>query len=228
MKRTRERRGVPQRSGVSIMVLGEDGASSGKGGGTEWAYYRILLQRLGIEDYISNVKPPNHNGTIDTIITLAPTANHTWVLIDADFQSAASSGSHTPEQFSKIEKWSNDVTKQGERHIIISAPRFEYWLLLHFVDVSVAGNRAGDDSEVKKIIPNFTKNMQQCARLFNRDNILHATMQARNGCQPSCSIYYQKDAERDMRGTLMWKFVDFFISETLKRSAPQGQTGGTP
>lgn len=206
-QKQRTKSGIRKREGVTLLMLGEDGAGAGKGRGTEKAYFHILREQFNLDQYATVVKPPNHDGTIGQIVQLAPAADHTWVLIDADFQSNAGSGNHTPEQFRSLDEW--EKKNESGRHVIISAPRIEYWLLLHFVSVGDAGKKADRDTDVASVIHGYTKNLDGCKQLFTRTNILEAKKKAKGGSQPTCQVYYQPGGETSMKGSLMWKLVDY-------------------
>ncbi len=220
-QKKRTKSGMRKREGLTLLMLGEDGAGTGKSTGTEKAYFRILREKFHLDQYVSIVKPPNHNGTIGQIVKIEPKANHTWVLIDADFQSNAGSGCHTPEQFRALDDW--EKANETGRHVVISSPRIEFWLLLHFVSVKVAGQKAGKDIDVASVISGYTKNLDGCKQLFSRNNILKARDQAKIGQQPTCQVYYQEGGETSMKGSLMWKLVDYL--EQLPKAAETQSAG---
>ena len=92
-----------------------------------------------------------------------------FVVVDYDQRSR--------EIFEKLFEWAR---KNEKFHVIVSNPKFEYWLLLHFEDGSNIKGIRGLDDHIKKYIPKFDKHVKQVQ--FSKENIQEAINRAKSRC----------------------------------------------
>lgn len=95
-----------------------------------------------------------------------------WLVVDKD--------DWTDDQLVPLFEWS----KQSDRHgFALSNPKFEYWLLLHFEDATIASSRQCSE-KLERHLPNYDKAIE--ARNFTDDRILTAVERAKTRDRPPC------------------------------------------
>ena len=87
-----------------------------------------------------------------------------WILVDRDREA------HTEEQFRLLYKWVK--ADEQQRHLAISNPRFEYWLLWHFVEMP-SSEDASSDTKLDQYLPGYSKskNLAKFKEKFTRQRI---------------------------------------------------------
>ena len=98
-----------------------------------------------------------------------------WIILDQDAES------HLPIQVKQLSMWEKE---KEYRHVVISSPRFEYWLLLHFEQKPSRRNSLSN-TYVEERIPNFKK-IPRTSRTINLENMMQATERALKGQYPTC------------------------------------------
>lgn len=152
---------------------------------TESAYLKIVWDRLGLRERFTprflHGKP-----SISSMIASALKAekdsmfraskgDEIWIILDHDEQC------HLPSQFQELSAWENE---KPYRHVALSTPRFEYWLLMH-LDKKPNKERCLSDDYMQQRIPHF-KNLPINSMIFTRDSILAAMNCANTAPIPTC------------------------------------------
>lgn len=102
-----------------------------------------------------------------------------WVLIDKD---------NWPQE--DIDNLKHDTfikNKAQTFRVLISSPKFELWLLLHFENGIKISNSADVDRRLKPYIPDYNKHCSQ--NLFNLSNVRLAITNAKKLIQNKSNIY---------------------------------------
>lgn len=102
-----------------------------------------------------------------------------WVLIDED---------NWPQE--DIENLKHDTfikNKVQTFRVLISSPKFELWLLLHFENGIKISNSADVDRRLKPYIPDYNKHCSQ--NLFNLSNVRLAITNAKKLIQNKSNVY---------------------------------------
>ena len=112
-----------------------------------------------------------------------------WLVVDKD--------QWTDEQLSRLRDWARTKENYG---FVLSNPKFEYWLLLHFEDgVGIQSSR--DCSlRLRRYIPDYDKDVD--VRKFTVDMICHAVRRAEARDRPPCA-----DWPRNPGGTTVYRLV---------------------
>ena len=104
-----------------------------------------------------------------------------WIILDCDEQC------HFPEQFEKLSAWENE---KPYRHVAISAPRFEYWLLMH-LDEHPSKEKCMSDDYMQQRIPNF-KRLPIGTTAITRERIMAALERANATVSPCCEYPFKR------------------------------------
>lgn len=83
-----------------------------------------------------------------------------WLVVDKD--------DWTDEQLIPLFEWSQDSERYG---FALSNPEFEYWLLLHFEDATIASSRQCSE-KLERHLPKYDKAID--SRKFTKERILNA------------------------------------------------------
>lgn len=128
-----------------------------EGEASEEAYLKIVWHRLGLREYC-NARFCHEKSSIPAMLATAKKVekdrtfnpkkgDELWIILDFDEQC------HFPEQFQELEAWEKEQTY---RHVAISTPRFEYWLLMH-LDEHPSKDKCMSSDYMQQRIPNFKK-----------------------------------------------------------------------
>lgn len=171
---------------------------------TEPSYFSILRDYIPDEAQIAISCHPADHSSINSILKKAKSLafsksqkkDELWVVVDQD------SDSHSAHQFDQLLNWGN---KLSTRHIAVSAPRFEYWLLCHF-ESSPTKINAMRDAYLAHFLPGYDskKNLDRHRGKFTLQNIQHAIKVA--SLNPLSS--YNSSAP----GSDVWKLVQNLIN----------------
>jgi hypothetical protein len=93
-----------------------------------------------------------------------------WLVLDND--------DWTDEQLIPLFEWSQASQRYG---FALSNPKFEYWLLLHFEDASIASSRQCSE-KLERHLPNYNKAID--SRKFTKERILSAVDRAKQRDSP--------------------------------------------
>lgn len=117
-----------------------------------------------------------------------------WLVADKD--------QWTYEQLFELYQW----TQQCEsRHFVLSNPKFEYWLLLHFEEGYDILSSADCDAKLKQHIPNLSDEVN--ANIFTRERIENAIIQAKKRNDPEF-----EDWPRNT-GTTVFRLIESLLAE---------------
>ena len=72
-----------------------------------------------------------------------------WIVVDRDIWE--------PEELNALVEWAN---KNGNFHLALSNPKFEYWLLLHFEEGNSISSPKNCEDRLKKHLPTYNKDIQ--------------------------------------------------------------------
>lgn len=95
--------------------------------------------------------------------------NEVWVLIDKD--------SWSPKTIAELEGDRQITIKTSKFNVLISDPKFEFWLVLHFEDGFGIMTSSEVDKKIQKYIPGYNKHCNK--RLFSQKNIFKAIKRAK-------------------------------------------------
>lgn len=127
-----------------------------------------------------------------------PDTYEAWIVIDDD--------DRKPEEFSEILKW-----EQGhwERHIAISKPCFEYWLLLHFESNTTISSGKSCIKHLKNYCKKYNKHI--CARDFTKEKINAAIKRAK-----ALKIDFVNGYTCSLCATTVYQLVEKLIDQATK------------
>lgn len=95
--------------------------------------------------------------------------NEVWVLIDKD--------NWSPKAIAELESDRQITIKTSKFNVLISDPKFEFWLVLHFEDGFGIMTSSEVDKKIQKYIPGYNKHCNK--RLFSQKNIFKAIKRAK-------------------------------------------------
>lgn len=156
-----------------------------EGVASEQAYLKIVWNRLQLRERCTP-RYCHRNSGIPAMLTKAREVeegdlfkpgrgDEIWIILDHDEQS------HFPEQFESLAEWED---QKPYRHVAISSPRFEFWLLLH-VDEQPHRDKCKSDDYMQQRIPNF-KNLPIGTTAITADRIRAAMKRALCPPMPNC------------------------------------------
>ena len=154
---------------------------------TEKSYLDIAYDRLNLRE-LCTFCFRHDKSSIESMLTEAlkvesstkfkpKQGDEIWIILDQDEES------HPPLQLKQLSAWEKE---KEYRHVVISSPRFEYWLLWHFEQRPSRANSLSD-TYVCNRVPNFKK-IPLASPLFNSENIQIATTRATKSQYPTCDI----------------------------------------
>ena len=152
---------------------------------SEEAYLKIVWNRLGLREYCN----ASYHHTKSSIPAMLATAakvekdstfkpkkgDELWIILDYDEQC------HFPERYEELSAWEKG---KPYRHVAISTPRFEYWLLMH-VDERPSKDKCMSDDYMQGKIPHFKK-LPIGTTAITEPGILAAMERANAASIPSC------------------------------------------
>ncbi len=98
-----------------------------------------------------------------------------WLVVDKDQWS--------DDQLNKLCEWADQESNRG---IVVSNPNFEYWLLLHFEDRTIASLN-DCKHRLKRHLPNYSKQIHSSQ--ISQNQILDAVERAKNRDNPPCRCW---------------------------------------
>ncbi len=160
-----------------------------EGEASEEAYLKIVWNKLELREYC-NARFCHEKSSIPAMLATAKKlekdkafnpkkGDELWIILDYDEQC------HFPEQFKELSTWENE---KPHRHVAISTPRFEYWLLMH-LDEHPSKEKCMSDDYMQQRIPNFKK-LPIGTPSINRTRIIAAMERALSASVPSCEQPY--------------------------------------
>ena len=152
---------------------------------SEIAYLKIVWNRLGLRERftprflhdkasISSMLASARKAEKNSIFR-ASKGDEIWIILDYDEQC------HFLSQFQELLAWENE---KPHRHVAISSPRFEYWLLMH-LDEKPSKERCLSDDYMQQKIPHF-KDLPINSMICTRDSIVAAMNYANTAPIPTC------------------------------------------
>lgn len=156
-----------------------------EGEATERAYLTIVWKQLKLRERYTPRFHHRHPD-IPSLINMAlkveenrkfstKQGDEIWIILDHDEKS------HVAEQFQKLGEWEKAYP---HRHVAISSPRFEYWLLWHVEENPRKAHSLSDDY-VQSRIPNF-KNLPPGTTVITEVGIRAAMNRANASPAPCC------------------------------------------
>lgn len=156
-----------------------------EGAASEEAYLKIVWNRLGLREYC-NARFCHEKSSIPAMLATAKKVekdstfnprkgDELWIILDYDEQC------HFPEQFKELAAWEDE---KPHRHVAISTPRFEYWLLMH-LDEHPSRDKCMSDDYMQQRIPNFKK-LPIGTTAITQPRIMAAMERANSTVAPSC------------------------------------------
>jgi hypothetical protein len=120
-------------------------------------------------------------------------SDEAWLVVDRDHW--------TEEQLIQLHSWSQESQNYG---FALSNPNFEFWLLLHFEDVSRITTSRECSEHLIRYIPNYDKGIDP--RKFTRESVAEAVQRARRRDNPPCTDWPR------YFGTTVYRLVERLIS----------------
>lgn len=111
-----------------------------------------------------------------------------WLVVDKD--------DWTDDQLVPLLEWSRQSDRNG---FALSNPKFEYWLLLHFEDATIASSRQCSE-KLQRYLPDYDKGID--GRKFTELRINEAIERAKQRDSPPCSDWPR------MFGTTVYRLVE--------------------
>ena len=122
-----------------------------------------------------------------------------WLVVDKDHWSDA--------QLARLHRWTAEAPN---RHLALSNPKFEYWLLLHFEDGAGIGSASDCEQRLRRHVSDYRKRID--ARHITPERIEAAVERARRRDHPPCT-----DWPRDLGSTTVYRLVERIL---LAQNAP--------
>jgi len=156
-----------------------------EGAATEQAYLKIVWNRLQLRERC-NPRFCHEKSSIPAMLATAKKVerdssfnprkgDERWMILDYDEQC------HFSEQFEELSAWEKE---KPYRHVAISTPRFEYWLLLH-LEEKPSKDKCKSNDYMQQRLPNF-KNLPLGTTAITRHMILAAMERANSTEIPNC------------------------------------------
>lgn len=193
----RQHRNLPYRRKFYIYTEGKE---------TERAYLKVAAKKLGLAA-LCELHYQGNDTNIQNLIDQAlkdeknsdfrpKLGDQIWILVDHDEQC------HFEHHFQALYEWEQGA---AHRHVALSTPRFEYWLLLHFMQDPTKKN-ALSDSFVEAKLPHF-KNLPIGTPSITKATIELAVQRANARCIPT-------PANPNIVGSGMGKLTATFLDLT--------------
>lgn len=170
---------------------------------TEPSYFKIVDGYIA-NDGIAISCHPADKSSIPSILEKAKSLaaqksqekDEVWVVTDQDLDS------HLTHQFTKLMEWGDS---SSNHHVVISVPRFEFWLLCHF-ESSPTKNNALHDSYVAQYLPGYDrkKDLARHRSKITEQSIRHAIKVA--------SRFPLSSYDSPTPGSDVWKLVQAILS----------------
>ena len=156
-----------------------------EGAATEQAYLKIVWNRLLLRERCT-ARFCHEKSSIPSMLSSARKiekdrsfkprkGDEIWIILDLDEES------HFPEQFAALAAWEKE---QPYRHVAITTPRFEYWLLMH-LDERPSKEKCMLDDYMEQRIPYF-KNLPLGTTAITKARIEAAMERANSAPIPCC------------------------------------------
>ena len=170
---------------------------------TEPSYFKLIANYIPETAHYTISCIPADTASIPSILEKAKSVcssqlyeqDELWVVLDQDKES------HLRHQFEKLEAW---IQQSPKRHLAVSAPRFEYWLLCHFEPFPKKED-SRHDSSVAKYLPGYDreKNLSRHGTKITLQTIQHAIKTA--------SRMPLEMFDSDRPGSDVWKLVEKIV-----------------
>lgn len=118
-----------------------------------------------------------------------------WLLVDKDTWNDA--------QLKLLLAWTK---KRVNRHLALSNPKFEYWLLLHFEDGRGISSKEDCDRRLEQYLPNYNKALGKNS--FSLEDIKRAIQRAKTKDIPPCEDW------PSINGTTVYRLLLNIIAAT--------------
>ncbi len=159
-----------------LFVIATEGAK------TEPQYFEIL-RKLKSEQVTISIPEGKNKSDPENVLKrmkehlkkegLKP-SDEAWLVVDKD--------RWHDEQIEKLYEWTKRKKNYG---LALSNPRFEYWLLLHFVDGDI-GSAHNIEKLLDTYLPNYSQTKAVDPQKFKPDNIEKAIARAKKRDTPPC------------------------------------------
>jgi hypothetical protein len=120
-------------------------------------------------------------------------SDEAWLVVDKDRWS--------DEQLGQLHAWAQRRKNYG---FVLSNPKFEYWLLLHFEDGKGIASSENCSDRLEKYIPNYNKGID--ARKITQDQIEAAIGRAKRRDIPPCP-----DWPREIGCTTVYRLIESIL-----------------
>ena len=101
-------------------------------------------------------------------------SDQAWLVVDKDHW--------TDEQLQQLHAWAQSCENYG---FVLSNPKFEYWLLLHFEDGAGVSSSHACSDRLKRYLPNYNKDIDPGK--ISPEMISNAIQRAKQRDNPPCS-----------------------------------------
>lgn len=169
------KRRVGNRSLVKKFVISCEGSV------TEKEYFTLLKTlswRYALVDILTDKQKSSPDKVLSRIVgygkSLKP-GDELWCVIDRDYWKV--------EQITQLLDWAKKGDDSIERHVAISNPKFELWLLAHFQKIPEICGPAECIRLLKQHLPKYDKHLD--GRIVSREMILFAISQSMSDV-PDC------------------------------------------
>lgn len=126
-----------------------------------------------------------------------------WIILDKDDWEVS--------KINELRDWISSIGMMGRSGVVLSNPKFEYWLLLHFEGGSGVFTAKECDNRLKRWLKDYSKNLRQ--KDFPEDHIIAAIERSKNRAK------HIKDPSSDDACTNMHELVERIIA--VSKTAPK-------
>jgi uncharacterized protein YpiB (UPF0302 family) len=128
-----------------------------------------------------------------------------WVVVDKD--------SWKEEHLDELHKWAQGRSNYG---FVLSNPKFELWLLLHFEDAKGVGTSEECNKKLAKHLPGYDKHVD--GQKFTHERIEAAIDRAKKRDIPPCADWPRNT------GTTVYKLVERILKSGIISPAPMSRS----
>ena len=126
-----------------------------------------------------------------------------WIILDKDDWEVS--------KINELQHWISSIGMMRRSGVVLSNPKFEYWLLLHFEEGYGVVTAKECDNRLKRWLKDYSKNLRQ--KDFTEDLIIAAIERSKNRAK------HIKDLSSDDACTNMHELVEHIIA--VSKTAPK-------
>lgn len=196
-KRRQFQRKIGQRRYRKLFIIATEGKK------TEPQYFALLNNQQSIV-LVECLRPSGGSSPLQVLERMKNRlereklrkSDEAWLVVDKD--------EWTDEQLTRLHGWSQEQENYG---LVVSNPKFEYWIVLHFEDGAGISNPHECSDRLRKYLPYYDKGIDRSK--VTPDMIIEAVRRARQRDNPCC-VDWPRAA-----GTTMYRLVEKILGDKV-------------